>query len=71
MVVRIGFRKPADAASRVLLVHPMEPTLPEDCVILVDHNPKRRLKKHIFVVRKIDGLVVKRAGKDNSGKWRH
>lgn len=47
----------------------MEPTLPEDCVILVDHNRKRRLKGHIFVVRKSDGLVVKRAGKDDSGNW--
>ena len=47
----------------------MEPTLPEDSVILVDHNRKRRLKGHIFVVRKSDGLVVKRAGKDDSGNW--
>ena len=47
----------------------MEPTLPEDCVILVDHNRKRRLEGHIFVVRKSDGLVVKRAGKNDSGNW--
>ncbi len=47
----------------------MEPTLPEDCVILVDHNRKRRLNGHIFVVRKSDGLVVKRARKDDSGNW--
>ena len=30
---------------------------------------KRRLKGHIVVVRKSDGLVVKRAGKDGSGNW--
>ncbi len=47
----------------------MEPTLLEDCVILVDHNRRRRLNGHIFVVRKSDGLVVKRAGKDDSGNW--
>ena len=47
----------------------MEPTLAENCVVLVDHNRKRRLKGHIFVVRKSDGLVVKRAGKDDSGDW--
>ena len=48
----------------------MEPTLSEGCVILVDHNRRRRLKGHIFVVRKSDSLVVKRAGKDNSGNWK-
>lgn len=47
----------------------MEPTLPEDSVILVDHNRKRRLKGRIYVARKSDGLVVKRAGKDDSGNW--
>lgn len=47
----------------------MEPTQLEDCVILVDHNRKRQLKGHIFVVRKSDGLVVMRAGKDDSGNW--
>ena len=48
----------------------MEPTLLEGCVILRDHNRRRRLKGHIFVIRKSDGLVVKRAGKDNSGNWK-
>ena len=47
----------------------MEPTLPDGCVILVDHNRKRRLKGRIFVVRKSNGLVVKRAGKDDSDNW--
>ena len=47
----------------------MEPTLPEGCVILVDHNRRRRLKAHIFDVCKSDGLVVKRARKDDSGNW--
>ena len=44
----------------------MEPTLPEGCVILLDHNRRRR-EGRIFVVRTGDGLVVKRAGKGPGG----
>ena len=47
----------------------MEPTLPEDCVILLDRNRRRRREGGIFVVRTGDGLVVKRAGKGTGG-WR-
>ena len=47
----------------------MELTLPEESVILVDHKRKRSLKGRIPVVRKSDGLVVKGAGKDDSGNW--
>ena len=47
----------------------MEPTLPDGCVILLDRNRTRRHAGHIFVVRTEDGLVVKRAGKDQDG-WR-
>ena len=47
----------------------MEPTLPDGCVILLDHNRRSRHKGKIFVVRTEDGLVVKRAGKDPGGRW--
>ena len=47
----------------------MELTLPEESVILVDHKRKRSLKGRIPVVRKSDGLVVKGAGKGDSGNW--
>ena len=43
----------------------MEPTLPEGCAILVDRNRKQRLVDHIFVVRSDNGVIVKRAGKDD------
>ena len=47
----------------------MEPTLPDGCVILFDRNRTKRYRGHIFVVRTEDGLVVKRAGKDEDGGW--
>ena len=47
----------------------MEPTLPESCVILLDHNRRQRREGRIFVVRTGDGLVVKRAGKGTGGGW--
>ena len=47
----------------------MEPTLPDGCVVLLDHNRRSRHKGKIFVVRTEDGLVVKRAGKDPGGRW--
>ncbi len=47
----------------------MDPTLPDGCVILVDRNRTKRYRGHIFVVRTEDGLVVKRAGKDEGGGW--
>ena len=47
----------------------MEPTLPEGCVILLDRNRRRRREGRIFVLRTADGLVVKRAGKDDYGGW--
>ncbi len=48
----------------------MEPTLPDGCVILMDRNRTRRREGHIFVVRTEDGLIVKRAGKDEKDNWR-
>ena len=47
----------------------MEPTLPDGCVILLDHNRTYRREGGIFVVRTADGLVVKRAGKAVGGLW--
>ena len=47
----------------------MEPTLPEDSAILVDRARRRRRVGGIFVVRTADGVVVKRAGKDEAGRW--
>ena len=43
--------------------------LPEGCVTPVDHNRRRRLRGHFYVVRKSDGLVVKRSVIDDSGNW--
>ena len=60
-------------ASRCCIINvageSMEPTLPDGCVILLDRNRTRRHAGHIFVVRTEDGLVVKRADKDEDG-WR-
>ncbi len=47
----------------------MEPTLPDGCSVLVDHQRRRRFVRHIYTVRTSDGLVVKRAGKDEDGGW--
>ena len=47
----------------------MEPTLPDGCAILLDHNETRRREGRILVILKSNGLVVKRAGKDKQGFW--
>ena len=47
----------------------MEPTLPDGCVILLDLNRTTILDGRIFVLRTEDGLIVKRAGKDDAGNW--
>ena len=47
----------------------MEPTLPAGCVILLDLNRTTILDGHIYVVRSEDGLIVKRAGKTERGRW--
>ena len=56
-------------APKIAMGESMEPTLPDGCVILVDRNRTKRYRGHIFVVRTEDGLVVKRAGKDEGGGW--
>lgn len=47
----------------------MEPTLPDGCSILVDHRFRQRHLGHIYVLRTGDDLIVRRAGKDQSGRW--
>ena len=45
----------------------MEPTLPEDCAILVDRSRRRRRSGGIFLVWMRDGFVVKRLERTSSG----
>ncbi len=47
----------------------MEPTLPDGCSILVDRERRDPHQGRIYVMRTMDGLVVKRAGKDAEGNW--
>ena len=47
----------------------MEPTLTDGCSILVDRSRREPQEGHIYVVRTEDGLVVKRAGRDEFGRW--
>ena len=47
----------------------MEPTLPDGCSILLDKTRIQRRAKRIYAVTTSDGLVVKRAGKDEAGDW--
>ena len=47
----------------------MEPNLPDGCSILVDRGRRRRRTGLVFVVQTEDGLVVKRAGKGDTGGW--
>ena len=47
----------------------MEPTLVDGGSILVNHASRRRHVGHIYVVRTGDGLVVKRAGRNEAGVW--
>ena len=47
----------------------MEPLLHENASILVDRRRTRRLTNRIYVVRTDDGVVVKRAGRDEDGGW--
>ncbi len=47
----------------------MAPTLPPGCKILVDRHRRRRRVGHIYVITTDDGLIVKRMGKDDDGRW--
>ena len=57
--------------SNIISVHgeSMEPTLPDGCSILVDKNRRKLGEGRIYVMRTIDGLVVKRVGEDEDGRW--
>ena len=47
----------------------MEPTLPDGCSILVDRKRREPQDGRIYVMRTEDGLVVKRLGLDEEGRW--
>ena len=47
----------------------MEPTLPDGCSILVDCNRREPRQGRLYVLRTEEGLVVKRLGKDDQGRW--
>ncbi len=47
----------------------MEPTLPDGCSILVDRKRREPHQGRIYVMRTEDGLVVKRLGLDEEGRW--
>ena len=47
----------------------MGETLRDGCSILVDLGRRRRREGRIYVVRTDEGVVVKRAGKDDEGNW--
>ena len=47
----------------------MEPTLPKGSKILMDYGQRQRRQGRIYVVRTSEGLVVKRAEKNETGLW--
>ena len=47
----------------------MEPTLPDGCSVLVDRKRTEPHEGRIYVMRTEEGLVVKRLGKDEEGRW--
>ena len=47
----------------------MEPTLPDGCSILVDRKRREPQEGRIYVMRTEEGLVVKRIGMDERGRW--
>ena len=47
----------------------MEPILPDGCSILLDKTRVDLRAELIYAVTTSDGLVVKRAGKDDAGDW--
>ena len=78
IIGRVAFRrswlqKPgltADQCSVIRVVgESMEPTLPDGCSILVNRAQREPRLNGIFVLRTHDGLLVKRAGKDEAGEW--
>ena len=47
----------------------MQPTLPDGCSIIVDRKRREPVEDRIYVMRMEDGLVVKRLGLDEEGRW--
>ena len=47
----------------------MEPTLPAGCSILVDRSRRELRRKHIYVLRTEEGVVVKRVDRSKNGWW--
>ena len=47
----------------------MDPALPDGCSILVDRKRREPHEGRIYVMRTEEGLVVKRLGKDEKGRW--
>ena len=47
----------------------MEPTLPQGATILVDLSRRGVQQGDIYVVRTTQGVLVRRAGKDEAGRW--
>lgn len=58
---------PARCVVIDVMADSMDPTLPEGSAILVDRSRRRRRSNHIYVVRTDDGVLVKRAVKDQRG----
>ena len=78
VVGRLWFRRdwldrrgldPARCAVIGVTGESMEPTLPDGCSILVDRARTRRRRGRVYVLRTGDGLIAKRAGKDEGGGW--
>ena len=60
----------ADQCSVIKVVgESMEPTLPDDCSILVNHAQRDLRRDRIFVLRTKAGLIVKRVNRNKNG-WR-
>ena len=48
----------------------METALPDGCSVLVNRGERQRRVGRIYALRTEAGLVVRRAGRDNDGRWR-
>ena len=60
---------PAQCAVLRVEGESMPPTLPAGSSILVDRSRTRRRDGQIFVLRMVEGMVVKRAARGQGGGW--
>ena len=60
---------PGDADIVSVSGESMAPTLPDGCSILVDRQRREPHEGLIYVMRTEEGVVVKRLGKDEKGRW--